>query len=59
MTLEAGFDDNKFESVYRTIYFQVEAVRQQEFLELLNSDSVLNTDQVTAKQSLLKKPISA
>jgi hypothetical protein len=49
MSLEVGFDDNKFESVYRTIYFQVAEVRQQEFLELLNSESVLDTNQVTAK----------
>jgi hypothetical protein len=58
-TLEAGFDDNKFESIYRTIYFQVAEARQQEFLELLNSDSVLTTDQMSAKQSLLKNGIEA
>ena len=58
-TLEAGFDDNKYESIYRTIYFQVAEVRQQEFLELLNSDSVLTSEQVSAKQSLLKNGLAA
>jgi hypothetical protein len=58
-TLEAGFDDNKYETIYRTIYFQVAEVRQQEFLELLNSDSVLTSDQLSAKQSLLKNGLTA
>jgi len=30
---EAGFDDNKFDKLYRTIYFQVEQEDQSTFLE--------------------------
>ena len=36
---EAGFDDHRFESLYRTIYFQVESEGQRRFLRALSSDA--------------------
>ena len=37
-TWEAGFDDNKFDSLYRTIYFQIASSNQAAFMRALSKD---------------------
>jgi len=55
---EAGFDDQKFESLYRTIYFQVnedifeQDNKQSEFMQLYHKENVLSSDQKERKKEL-------
>ena len=43
--LEAGFDDNKFELIYRTVYFQVKSHEQESFTKIMHQDSVLSKEE--------------
>lgn len=49
-TFEAGFDHNKYEALYQTIWFQVRKAEQEPMLELLNEDLELSDKNQQAKR---------
>lgn len=53
---EAGFDDEKFESLYRTIFFHVESHEQAKFLRAMSSDEETQQS-LTAEEKALKSRI--
>ena len=52
--IEQGFDDNKYESLYRTIFLQVQDQQQNEFYRMFAPQEELTEDDLSRKKSLVQ-----